>query len=107
MTMKNTLQIQAVDQRHASEARASRRLRSFPQIEHNYQSSQLQDTCGTPAKFHRPAFFEISNRYFADEAAHSFLVDTAVFGALILTTLLPIVNSVQAVATLLHTVGVL
>ena len=105
--MKNTPHIEQSNQRHSSEARASRSLRSFPQIEQRYQNPQLQSACGTPAKFHRPAFFEISNRYFADEAAHSFLVDTGVFGALILSALLPIASSVQAVATLLHTLSVI
>jgi hypothetical protein len=105
--MKTTPHIQQLDRRHASEARDSRGSRSFPQAEQAYQGSQLHGSCGTPAKFHRPAFFEISNRYFAEEAAHGFLVDTGVFAALILTALLPIVNGVQAVATLIHTVGVL
>ena len=43
----------------------------------------------------------------AATAARSFLVDTGVFGALIATALLPIANSVQAVATLIHHLGVL
>lgn len=63
--------------------------------------------CGTPVKFHGPSFFEISNRYFADEAPRSFAVEAGVFAALILTAVLPIVNSVQAVATLIHHAGVL
>jgi len=105
--MKDTPHIEQSNQRLGSEARASRSLRTFPQIEHRYQDSQLDGTCGTPAKFHRPAFFEISNRYFADEAAHDFLVDAGLFGALILTVLMPIASSVQAVATLLHSISVI
>jgi len=34
-------------------------------------------------------------------------VDAGVFAALILTAMLPIANGVQAVATLIHSVGVL
>lgn len=105
--MKNTPHILPLDRRHESEARAPRDGRTFPQTAHSYQGSELLGGCGTPATFHRPAFFEISNRYFAVEAARSFAVDAGVFGALILTALLPIVNSVQAVATLLHTIAVL
>jgi len=105
--MKDTPQIEQSNQRYELEARASHSLRTFPQIEHRYQDSQLDGTCGTPAKFHRPAFFEISNRYFADEAAHDFLVDAGLFGALILTVLMPIASSVQAVATLLHSISVI
>src|SRR4029434_6567757 len=105
--MKNTPHILEFNRRHESEPRNSRRGRNFPQTDQNYRSSKLHGGCGTSAKFHHPAFFEISNDYFADEAARSFLVDTGVFAALILSTLLPIVNGVQAVATLIHSVGVL
>ena len=105
--MKTTPQIQNLNQRDESNPRAERHGSSFPQISHNYQSSQLAGTCGTPVKFHPPAFFEISRQYFADEAARGFLVDAAVFAALIGTALLPIVNGFQAVATLLHTLSVL
>jgi hypothetical protein len=105
--MKTRPQSQVQNSRHDSNPRAARSGRSFPQIDHGYQATQLSGNCGAPIKFHRPAFFEISNKYFADEAARSFLVDTGVFGALIATALLPIANSVQAVATLIHHLGVL
>ncbi|HEX4666927.1 MAG TPA: hypothetical protein VH207_10020 [Chthoniobacterales bacterium] len=103
--MKTTPQIQVQIPRHDPNPRAARR--SFPQNDHNYQSTQLSGNCGAPTKFHRPAFFEISNKYFADEAARSFVLDTGVFAALIGTALLPIANSLQAVATLIHHLGVL
>ena len=105
--MKTTLQFQDQNPRHDSNPRAPRSGQSFPQTDHNYQSAQLAGNCGAPVRFHRPAFFEISNKYFADEAARSFVVDTAVFAALLGTALLPIANSLQAVATLIHTLGVL
>ena len=105
--MKTRPQILDINQRHESDPRASRMGRTFPQTEQSYQSSQLLGACGTPAKFHEPAFFEISNRYFADEAQRSFAVEAGVFAALIVTAMLPIVNGVQAVATLIHSVGVL
>ena len=105
--MKTTSQIQITNQRHAAESRDSRGSRSFPQIEQNYQSPTLRGSCGSPAKFRGPSFFELSNKYFAEEAPRSFVGDTAIFSALIVTALLPIVNSVQAVAALIHTLGVL
>ena len=105
--MKNTPHIKQLDQRQESDPRAPRHGRSFPQTEQNYQSSQLLGVCGTPAKFHEPAFFEISNRYFAEEAPRNFAVDAGVFAALILAAMLPIVNGVQAVASLIHIIGVL
>lgn len=105
--MKTTAQIQDLNQRHASDPHASRRGRSFPQTDHSYQSSTLLGGCGKRVEFHGPSFLEISNRYFADEAPRSFAVEAGVFAALILTAVLPIVNSVQAVATLIHSVSVL
>ncbi len=105
--MKNNPYLELHKSRYQSEARASRRIRFCPQIEPGYQSSKLVGSCGTPAKFHRPAFFELSSEYFADEAARGFVIDTAVFAALIGSALLPIVNSVQAVATLIHVLNVL
>lgn len=105
--MKNSPYFELHKSRYQSEARASRRVRFSPPVESGYQSSKLSGGCGTPATFHEPAFFELSNRYFADEEPRGFAIDTAVFGALIGATLLPIVNSVQAVATLIHVLGVL
>jgi len=87
--------------------RASRNGWNFPQTDHSYQSSKLHGSCGKPVKFEGFSFFEISNRYFADEALRSFAVEAGVFVALILTAILPIVNSVQVVAIFIHNVGVL
>jgi hypothetical protein len=105
--MKHTPHIDEIERRHQSDVRTSRHGRTFPQTDHHYQSCRLSGGCGTPARFRRPAFFEISNDYFADEANRGFAVDAAVFATLIGSALLPIVNGAQAVATLLHTVGVL
>ena len=105
--MKNTPHILQLSRRHESDPRNSRRGQKFPHADQKYQNSQSLGGCGTPVKFHRPAFFEISNEYFANEAARGFLVDTGVFAALILTAMLPIVNGVEAVATLIQSVGVL
>ena len=47
--------------------------RRFPQISQNYQSPQLcTEAAERPVKFHHPAFFEISNEYFAEEARARF-----------------------------------
>jgi hypothetical protein len=105
--MKNTPHILQLNRRHESDSRHSRGGRTFPCTDQNYQTSKLLGDCGTPVKFHHPAFFELSSEYFAEEAPRSFVVDTGVFAALILTTLLPIVNGVQAIATLIHSISVL
>jgi len=91
------------NKRHRCDQRPARQGRNFPQIEQNYQATSLGGSCGTPAKFRRPSFFELSQEYFADEAPRDFAVEAAVFTALILTAVLPIVNGVQAVVALVHT----
>jgi hypothetical protein len=90
------------NERHECDQRAGRDDRHFPQIEQNYQTTSLGGTCGTPAKFRGPAFYELSNKYFAEEAPRGFALDAAVFTVLILTAVLPIVNSIQAVAALVQ-----
>jgi hypothetical protein len=104
--MKNTSHILEFNRRHESDPRNSRGGRNFPLSNQNYRSSKLHGACGTPAKFHHPAFFEISNEYFAEEAPRGSAVDAGIFGALILTAMLAIANGVQAVAILIHSVGV-
>jgi hypothetical protein len=105
--MKKTSHILERNRRHESDPRNPRRSRKFPHTDQHYQSSKLLGGCGTPVKFHHPAFFEISNEYFAEEAPRGSAVDAGVFAALMLTAILPIANGVQAVATLIHSVGVL
>ena len=105
--MKNTPRFELPQSRYQSENRASRGLQVKPLSEPAYQSAKLLGRCGTPVKFHQPAFFELSNRYFADEAPRGIRVDTAIFVALIGSALLPIVNGAQAIATLMHGLGVL
>lgn len=105
--MKTTPHIQNLKQQNESDPRAQRRGQNFPHVTQNYQSATLTGNCGTPAKFCEPAFFRLSNEYFAEEAARSFAADAGVFAALLLTAILPIVSGVDAIATLIHIVGVL
>ncbi len=105
--MKNTPHTQNLSKRHQSENREDRNGQPLPEITHHFQASDFSGSCGKPAKFEHPAFSDISKDYFADEAPRGFAVDAALFAALIATALLPIVNSAQAVATLIHHIGVL
>ncbi len=106
--MKNTPHIRNLKQRHQSDQRPERTGRSFPLVSQNYQSATLLGSCGTPAKFRRgPSFFRISDEYFAEEAPRSFAVEAGIFTALLLTAIFPIVNGLQAVASLIHHIGVL
>jgi hypothetical protein len=99
-----TTHIPNLNRRHQSEPEAARPARSFAHVEEHFQASTLNGGCGAPAQFDRSSFYKISNQYFAEEEPRSFAVEAGVFAALIAMALLPIVNSVQAVATLIHTI---
>ena len=105
--MKTTPQILDLKLRHESESRALRPGRSFPQTDYHFQAGNLAGCCGEPVQIQAPSFFKISSEYFAEEAPRGFAVDAGVFAALFLTAIPPIVNSAEAVATLIHHIGVL
>ncbi|MEO6871638.1 MAG: hypothetical protein ABI233_05395 [Chthoniobacterales bacterium] len=105
--MKNTPHIQSQSKRHQTEARNRQNGGRFPEISASYQASSLKGTCGKPAHFDTSAFSDISRDYFAAEEPRGFAVEAAVFAALIATALLPIVNGVQAVASLIQHTGIL
>ncbi|MBA3834008.1 MAG: hypothetical protein H0X34_19385 [Chthoniobacterales bacterium] len=105
--MNNTPHTQNLSKRHQSENRDCRNGRPVPEITQHFQASNFSGSCGSPTKFEHPAFRDISKDYFADEAPRGFAVDAALFAALIATALLPIVDTAQAVATLIHHIGVL
>ena len=105
--MKNTAHTYILSKRHQSEARARQHGVRVSATSASYQENNLKGTCGTPARFDRTAFSDISRDYFAAEEPRGFAVDAAVFAALIATALLPIVNGFQAVATLIHHIGIL
>ncbi len=103
--MKNRPHTQNSNKRHQAEVRAARQGRRSFQVEEHFQTNCLTGGCGTPAQFHAPAFSEISKDYFAEEEPRGFAVEAIVFAALIATVLFPIVNSVQAVAALIHSIA--
>lgn len=105
--MKNTPYTQSLSKRHQTEARDRQNGFRFPEISAAYQASKLTGTCGKPAQFDCGAFSDISRDYFAAEEPRGFAVDAAVFAALIATALFPIVSGAQAVATLIHHIGIL
>lgn len=104
--MKYTPQSQNIIRRYQSEARERQNGAALPQMAEHFQPTNFTGSCGKPTKFEHPAFSDISKDYFAAEEPRSFAVEAGVFAALIAMAVLPIVNSVQAVA-LLHTIGVL
>jgi hypothetical protein len=103
--MKDPTHTLNLTKRHQSEQRVVRNGRRLPHIEAHLHANTLTGGCGAAAKFERASFYKISNQYFAEEAPRSFAVETGVFAALIAMALLPIVNGIQAVAALIHTIA--
>ncbi len=105
--MKNTPHTQIRNQRHQSEARLRENGARFPEINQHFQRAQFTGGCGKPAKFEHPNFSDISKDYFAAEEPRGFAVDAALFVTLIAIAVLPIVNSIQAVAPFVRHLGLL
>ncbi len=105
--MKNTLHTQNLSKRHQSEDRARSNGARQPEVAQHFQSSTIIGGCGKPAKFEHPSFADISKDYFAGEEPRGFAVDAAVFAALIAMAVLPIVNTIQAVAPFVRHLGLL
>ena len=70
--------------------------RKLPFVEYNYQASSLENLTGRCVKMSN-SFRDISREYFDVEANHDFLSNAAIFGALILSSLVPIAASASAV----------
>lgn len=103
--MKSTHQLPSIVRRHLSHDGKSRVGRSLPLVSQYYQTPVMHGGCGSPSKFRRPAFFQLSSDYFANEAPRGFAVEAVIFSALIFTAVLPIVNGVQAMVALAHNIS--
>jgi len=73
--------------------------RKFPFVEYQYQASNLEDLTGRCAKLSN-SFRDISRDYFDREENKDFVSNAAIFGALIVSSLVPIVAGVSAVMQL-------
>lgn len=105
--MKNTPHTQILNKRQESEIRERTTNARRLDISQHFQSAQFTGGCGKPVKFEHPSFNDISKDYFAAEEPRGFAVDAAVFATLIALAVLPIVNSIQAVAPFVHHLGLL
>ena len=75
--------------------------RKFPFVEYQYQASSLEDLPGRCAKL-SSSFRDISRDYFDTEENHDFLINAAIFIALIGSALIPIAASASAMLNLVR-----
>ena len=77
------------------------RSNRFPITDCNYQSIGLGEFNGHCGKV-SPSFHNISRDYFNNEARQSFAAEAAFFGAMIVTTVWPMIYGVYAIAHMLR-----
>lgn len=80
---------------------STKNARKFPFVDHNYQTSSLENLTGRCAKLSN-SFRDISRDYFDTEESKDFLSNAAIFAALIGSALIPIVASASAMAHLVR-----
>jgi hypothetical protein len=94
--MKPTPQI---SQRHSATRDAHRS--AMPKIDYSFRADSLDEY--TPCGGHcAPSFRDISGEYFQDEAPRAFAAEAFVFGAIVLTVIVPLINSASAIMQLVR-----
>jgi hypothetical protein len=104
--MKSPIQFNEKSGRHASERSAGGRS-AFPKTDCNYHTASISNISGRCFGARRPSFRSISQDYFKNEARHNYAGEAALFGLIVLTAALPLLNSAQALLQLVRSVGVL
>jgi hypothetical protein len=80
----------------------NKHARKFPFVEFEYQASSLENLTGRCAKLSN-SFRDISRDYFETEENKDFVSNAAIFGALIVSALVPIAAGLSAVIQLCNT----
>ena len=102
--MKPTPSAAFLKQRDGAKRTESKQL---PVIDCQYQAVALDDYPGGCASKIAPSFRSISENYFDREARHNFVSEAAFFGLIIITTAVPILQSLHAMAHLVRATGVI
>jgi hypothetical protein len=82
----------------------TRNSRTFPLVEFHYQPGLLgyQPRC---AKNAAPAFRNISNQYFQQQARRDFIAEACFFVAIVLTAAAPLVSMASALTDFCRAIG--
>lgn len=73
--------------------------RKFPFVEYSYQASSLENVTSRCTEMSK-SFRDISRDYFETEENYDFLSNAAIFGALIMSAMVPIAASAAAIIQL-------
>jgi hypothetical protein len=103
--MKPTIQFNEKSSRGLSD-RASRKGSALPKTDYSFHAASLTNG-GRCFDARRPSFRSISQDYFKNEAPHSFAGEAAFFTVIVMTSAVPILNSVSALLHLVRAFGTL
>jgi hypothetical protein len=78
-----------------------RETRKLPKIDLNFHATLTGSSGGCCARLTSPSFRSISRAYFDTEANNDFLVEAAVFAAIMLTAAVPLINGAHAALNLI------
>ncbi|MFL6585155.1 MAG: hypothetical protein ACJ8KU_11640 [Chthoniobacterales bacterium] len=86
---------------HTSQPLARRGRGAMPRIEYSFQADSRHDF-GPRAGKSQPSFRDLSGGYFNYEAPRAFATEAALFGVILLTVIVPLINSASAVMDLVR-----
>lgn len=89
----------------SGDERSRKNRRTFPVTDCNYHSIAVGGRGGQCARPLLPSLRDISREYFDTEANRDFLAEAFIFGAIMLTVAVPLVNGVQAIVHLVRASG--
>jgi hypothetical protein len=104
--MKPTIQFNEKSRRDLL-SRESRRSSVLPQTDYSFQAASVANGGGRCLGSCRPSFRAISQDYFKNEARRNFVREAALFGVIVMTAALPILNSASALVHLVRSIGTL
>ena len=100
--MKPTNQTTQTKSRHES-IRAARKGAALPKIDCGFQTTSLDGLRGRGVRV--PAFRNISQDYFKNEARSTFVSEAGFFAVIVITAAVPVINSVSALLQLVRALG--
>lgn len=72
-----------------------------PAVEQSFRAGSIDEFKSRGGKY-TPSFRDLSGGYFNNEAPRAFATEAAVFGAILLTVIVPLINSASAVMHLVR-----
>lgn len=84
-----------IDRDYRRDTFASRRGSSLPRTDYNFQAGSFVDSSGRCGGQRLPSFRGISDEYFRTEARRYFKVEAAIFGVILVTAAVPVIEGIS------------